>query len=76
MDSGVLKVVIRTSMNLNENRRVENLEITEDPAFHGFLLELIDEVFQEPFEFTEGHFTGLGQRGGDQFDGLKEWANG
>lgn len=43
-------VVVRTSMNLNENRRMESLEITEDPAFARFLLDYTDSLFdfQEP----------------------------
>ena len=76
LDSGDLKVVIRTSMNLNENRRVENFEISEDPAFHGFLMELVDEIFQEPFEYTEGHFSKLGQQAETGFEALGGWANG
>lgn len=38
-------IVIRTSMNLNENRRMESLEITEDPAFARFLLDYTDALF-------------------------------
>jgi hypothetical protein len=39
-------VVVRTSMNLNENPRLENLEISEDPAFAAFLGEIVDEIFR------------------------------
>ena len=41
------KIVVRTSMNLNENPRLENLEITEDPAFAEFFMRLTDEIFYE-----------------------------
>ena len=34
-------LVIRTSMNLNENRRIENFEISEDKDFAGFFVGLI-----------------------------------
>lgn len=38
-------VVIRTSMNLNLNRRLESYEISDDPALAGWLLEVVDEAF-------------------------------
>ncbi|WP_213452875.1 hypothetical protein [Rhizomonospora bruguierae] len=40
-------VVIRTSMNLNENRRLENIEVTDDPDFAAFMLGIVDELFAE-----------------------------
>ena len=42
----VWKIVIRTSMNLNENPRLENIEISDDPLFAEFMLNLTDEIFQ------------------------------
>lgn len=39
-------VVIRTSMNLNENPRLENLEISDDPAFAEFMGGIVDEIFR------------------------------
>jgi hypothetical protein len=38
-------VVVRTSMNLNENPRFENIEISDDPAFCGFMFEIADYIF-------------------------------
>lgn len=38
-------VVIRTSMNLNENRRLENFEISDCPAMADFLQGVIDDLF-------------------------------
>lgn len=38
-------VVIRSSMNLNENRRLESFEISDDPEMATYLLELCDELF-------------------------------
>ena len=40
-------VVIRTSMNLNENPRLEDLEITDDREFAEFFTRIVDEVFAE-----------------------------
>lgn len=40
-------VVIRSSMNLNENRRLESFEISDDPGMAAFLLEICDELFTE-----------------------------
>jgi len=39
------KIVVRTSMNLNENPRLENIEITDDPSFASFMLKIVDEIF-------------------------------
>ena len=40
-------VVVRTSMNLNENPRLENIEISEDPALAEFFQAVADDVFAE-----------------------------
>jgi len=37
--------VIRTSMNLNENKRIENFEITEDKDFCKYFIKFFDLVF-------------------------------
>tara|TARA_B100000315_G_scaffold196111_1_gene187179 strand:- start:206 stop:772 length:567 start_codon:yes stop_codon:yes gene_type:complete len=55
-------IVIRTSMNLNENPRIENFEISDDKAFAKFFLDLIDEIFDKPFAYTEEDFSSLGQK--------------
>jgi hypothetical protein len=41
------KVVARTSMNLNENPRLENIEISTDPSLADFLTRVVDEIFLE-----------------------------
>lgn len=41
------KIVFRTSMNLNSNPRLENLEISDDPALFDFLLSIADGIFTE-----------------------------
>ena len=38
---------IRTSMNLNENPRLENLEISDDHNICDFLCDLVDDIFLE-----------------------------
>lgn len=40
-------VAVRTSMNLNENPRLESIEVSDDPGLAGFLLALVDEIFAE-----------------------------
>lgn len=40
-------VAVRTSMNLNENPRLESIEISDDPALAGFLLSIVDELWAE-----------------------------
>lgn len=41
------KVVARTSMNLNENPRLENIEISTDDSLADFLTQIVDEIFVE-----------------------------
>lgn len=40
-------IVVRTSMNFNENPRLENIEISENKEFADFFIELTDVIFQE-----------------------------
>lgn len=40
-------VAVRTSMNLNENPRLEHIEVSDDPGLAGFLLRIVDEIFAE-----------------------------
>lgn len=41
------RLVIRTSMNLNENKRLETLEISDDPSLADFLGGVVAEMFGE-----------------------------
>lgn len=34
-------------MNLNENPRLESIEVSDDPVLAGFLLSVVDELFAE-----------------------------
>ena len=40
-------IVVRTSMNLNENPRLENIEISENKEFADFFQLIVDDVFTE-----------------------------
>lgn len=40
-------VVARTSMNLNENPRLENIEISTDSSLADFMTEIVDGIFEE-----------------------------
>ena len=40
-------IVVRTSMNLNENPRLENIEISENKDFADFFEKLADDIFSE-----------------------------
>ena len=53
--AGRFALAVRTSMNLNENPRLENIEISDDPALCGFLEGVADELFAEQ---PAGEFDG------------------
>lgn len=40
-------VVVRTSMNLNENKRLENFDAVEDPDFLAWHLAMVDGIFRD-----------------------------
>lgn len=40
-------LAVRTSMNLNHNPRLENMEISDDAALCGFFTTIADEIFSE-----------------------------
>lgn len=40
-------VAIRTSMNLNENPRLESIEVSDDRVLADFLWTVVDEIFSE-----------------------------
>jgi hypothetical protein len=40
-------IVVRTSMNLNENPRLENIEVSENKSFADFFCNLADNIFKE-----------------------------
>lgn len=50
-------IAIRTSMNLNLNKRIETVEISDDPELCGMLTGFVDEVFvrSEAQNFNRAH---------------------
>jgi hypothetical protein len=40
-------LAVRTSMNLNENEQMENLEISDDAELCGFLESIADEIYRD-----------------------------
>jgi hypothetical protein len=54
-------IAVRTSMNLNENPRLENIEISDDAGLCSFLWQVADDVFEEqPAGQFDGEFPTLG----------------
>jgi len=52
-------IVIRTSMNLNECKRLESLEVSDDRAMGDFLNEIIDRLFanqNDTFDRSAGEY--------------------
>jgi len=41
-------VVLRTSMNLNENKRLESWEVSDDAGLHAYLAEVVAGLFAAP----------------------------
>lgn len=52
-------IAIRTSMNLNENRRIENFEISDSPELAKYLTTVLNGFFAKPYE---GRVTRPGTR--------------
>lgn len=48
--SATMDVVCRTSMNLNENPRLENIEVSEDRGLAEFFQRVTDDIFAEVAE--------------------------
>lgn len=46
-------IAIRTSMNLNENKRIENFEISDDKELASYMSGIVDDFFSKPFN-TKG----------------------
>ncbi len=46
LTGGALPVTIRTSMNLNPNRRIESFEISTCPKMAAFHIDLIEAIFE------------------------------
>lgn len=44
--AGAWRLVVRTSMNLNANPRLEDIDVADDPGLFGFLDEVTREIFE------------------------------
>ncbi len=45
IQGGDYRITVRTSANLNANKRLENIEITDDPALYDFMSDIADSIF-------------------------------
>lgn len=51
------RVVLRTSMNLNENRRLESWEVSDDAELYGYLRDVVAELFAAEANTGDGRQT-------------------
>lgn len=71
-------VVIRTSMNLNENRRMESFEVSDCPAMAEWMAEVVGQLFanqsaEDAFGRKPGeHVEKFGSEWGAEFDAETE----
>lgn len=61
-------IVIRTSMNLNENKRLENFEISDDKNLSDYLLSIVDEIFSTEFSYKNFKELGVSKEQKDDSD--------
>ena len=57
LENDNFSVAVRTSMNLNENKRIEFYEISEGSPISGYLKEIVDYHFAAPPEDSYSAFT-------------------
>lgn len=57
LENDSFSVAVRTSMNLNENKRIEFYEISEGSPISGYLREIVDYHFARPSEDSYAAFT-------------------
>ena len=68
---GDRKILLHTSMNMNQNKRIEDFWITQDPELFGHYARLVDDVFfaqpsgatfgQRRYRDTKAEFDALGR---------------
>lgn len=56
------KISIRTSMNLNENKRLENFEISDDKELFNYLSEISAEIMDVNYSYFEFKNFGRGKQ--------------
>jgi len=59
LENDNFSVAVRTSMNLNENKRIECYEISEGSPISGYLREIVDYHFAAPAEDSYAAFEGF-----------------
>ena len=57
LENDDFSVAIRTSMNLNENKRIEFYEISEGTPISGYLRQVVDHHFAQPSSDSYASFT-------------------
>lgn len=57
--SETYNLVVRTSMNLNENKRIELYEISDDAEMMGYYDEIVEAHFSQPMEDSYSAFKSL-----------------
>ena len=67
-------LVIRTSMNLNENRRIEVFEISDDAGMAEYLETIVADFYSEPISWREADFEAWGGLKSDEKKLLKAQA--
>ena len=60
-------IVIRTSMNLNENKRMENFEISDCKILYDYMVEIAKDVMEVDYSYFE--FERLGKK--EKYDKFK-----
>lgn len=55
-------ITIRTSMNLNENKRLENFEISDDKTLVDYLLLICDDIIGKEYNFKEFELLGRDEK--------------
>lgn len=65
-------IAIRTSMNLNENKRLENFEISDCAILTDYMNGIVDDIFSTPFDLkNKVRIDDLGKgEVADEIDGL------
>lgn len=60
-------IAIRTSMNLNQNKRLENFEISDCEVLATYMRSVVDEIFATPFDLkSKVKIDTLGLQGQEQ----------
>lgn len=60
LENDSFSVAVRTSMNLNENKRIESYEISERSPISDYLREVVDYHFSQPAEDSYAAFKDFG----------------